>query len=173
MIKSKKFIYINGKFLLQRITGVQRYGNEILKIIDQNFASENYKLIVLLPNGVSPNIRLKNIKIYQSKFLKGFIWEQLYLPLKTLGSLLINFTGSCPLIKRKQIVTIHDAVTFDSPLGYTKQFLMWYNNLFKFISKRVLKVVTVSEFSMSRLIHHLPHLKNKIVVAPNGYNHML
>jgi len=172
MVK-KKPIYINGKFLLQKITGVQRYGNEILKIIDEKYTSDNYKLIVLIPKGVCPNIKLKNIEIKQSNFLKGFFWEQFYLPLKTLRSLLINFTGSCPLIKVNQIVTIHDAVTFDSPLGYTKLYLIWYNNLFKFISKRVVKVVTVSKFSMSRLIYHLPHLKDKIEVAANGYNHML
>uniref|UniRef100_UPI003FF08306 hypothetical protein n=1 Tax=Megamonas funiformis TaxID=437897 RepID=UPI003FF08306 len=59
-----KRIYINGRFLSQKITGVQRYAEEITKSLD-NLLNEKkeYEYIILVPKNVIRNLSLKNIKI--------------------------------------------------------------------------------------------------------------
>ena len=56
-----KKIYINGRFLTQNITGVQRYAIEIVKALDKYLSDNNlnnkYKFEIVCP---SPSIAPKN-----------------------------------------------------------------------------------------------------------------
>ena len=164
-------IFINGKFLAQKLTGVQRTSLEILKSID--FLCETYNLnITLLAPKDAINIKLENIKVVRTNFKSSFFWEQALLPILTINRLLINFSGSAPLLKYGQIITIHDAVLYDQPFAYSKLFIIWYRLLFYIQGHFSKLVMTVSQFSKERLIYYLPHIKNKILVINNGYEHV-
>ena len=53
-------IYINGRFLTQKITGVQRYAIEVVKQLDKE---KNIKIVLLCPNDEIQNkIELDNIE---------------------------------------------------------------------------------------------------------------
>ena len=126
-------IYVNGKFIIQKISGVQRFANEILKEIDVQLSNQNQpKLTLVIPKNAPKNIHYKNIKIHRSFFNYSFFWEQFYLPIFTYNRILLNLTGSAPIIKVKQFITIHDAVIFDKPDAYSFLFTKWYSILFKF-----------------------------------------
>ena len=55
-------LYINGRFLTQRITGVQRYAIEIVKCLDE-LLDEKDDVTILIPPEVQVNfLELKRIK---------------------------------------------------------------------------------------------------------------
>ena len=169
---SKFKIDINGKFYNQNLTGVQRFGHEIVTQIDNLLSTydSNLEFRVLIPRSYKNLPNFKNIKIKKTGMLDGHIWEQFFLPLVK-NNLLINLSGSGPLFKKKQFFTIHDAVIYDSPSAY-KFFFIWYRFLFFVQSLSAAKIFTVSKFSMTRLKTHLPNLEKKIQLTYDGYEHI-
>jgi glycosyltransferase involved in cell wall biosynthesis len=100
--------------------------------------------------------------------LKGHIWEQLSLPRHCQGRLLFSPGNTGPLTHRRQVVTIHDASTFDCPGAFGGAFGRWYRWLLPRLARRALHVITVSEFSRQRLVKHLGVSEFKISVVHNG-----
>src|SRR6478735_1545533 len=102
-----KEIYINGRFLTQRITGVQRVAEEIIRRLDKLISNkdiEGVKFCILTPKGEIRRLELQNISIKSIGTLKGHAWEQIELPVYTKSNLLINFCNTAPIYKKKQIV---------------------------------------------------------------------
>ena len=80
MRSKEDIIYINGRFLTQNLTGVQRYAIEIVKQLDK--MNVGVKFILLMPKVESKiNIKLDNIEIQKIGKYKGHLWEQMSLPL--------------------------------------------------------------------------------------------
>jgi len=74
-------IVVNGRFLSRRVTGVERYGREILSLV-----GEGYRLEKTRANG-----------------WRGHIWEQFILPHKmNAGSVLWSPANTGPLMIRNQ-----------------------------------------------------------------------
>ena len=71
-----KKIYINGRFLTQNITGVQRYAIEIVKALDkylnEHDLKDKYKFEIVCHKNIKQKIDLKNIKINKKskKYIK-------------------------------------------------------------------------------------------------------
>ncbi|MFC7419988.1 glycosyltransferase family 4 protein [Iodobacter arcticus] len=167
-------IYINGRFLSQRSTGVQRFSLQLLMALDLLLTRKNIseKFILLCPLGVSPPLLL-NITIRFVGFgIKGHLWEQLVLPFASRFSYLLNFSGGAPLLKVKQFVTIHDTVLYDYPSAYTFVFRNWYKFLFGVLSKTSRKIFTVSQFSKERLLRIFNICKERVGVLYNACGHM-
>jgi glycosyltransferase involved in cell wall biosynthesis len=171
-----KTIYINGKFLSQPLTGVQRFAFEILSELDNllDQIADNYLFILLVPkNGVITDLNYNKIKVVKSKnILTGFMWEQIWLPFNTINCNLINLAGGAPLLKFDQFCTFHDAAIFENSFSYKKLFVLWYKILFIYQSKRCIKIFTVSNFSRERLSHYLKIPLARISVIPNSFNHI-
>ena len=75
-------IIINGRFLTQNITGVQRFAHEIVKELDKIVKKD--KIMILTPKNILfKNLRYENIEIRKVGILKGHLWEQLELPYYT------------------------------------------------------------------------------------------
>lgn len=168
-------VYINGRFLTQKTTGVQRVAEETLKELDKMLESyqEKLKLVILIPKNSIKNIEFKNIEIQRTGYLSGHMWEQVSLLLKAKGKLLLNFCNTGPVLKKKQIVVIHDAAIRTAPGGFSKKFICWYRVLYWLLSKCCKKIVTVSNFSKQELIKYYPSMESKISVIYNGANHIL
>ena len=71
----KKKIYINGRFLTHRITGVERCAVEFSKVLDnclndKNFSSK-YNISILAPKNTIQKIEFKNIKVQQVGYTTG------------------------------------------------------------------------------------------------------
>jgi glycosyltransferase involved in cell wall biosynthesis len=168
-------IFINGKFVTQKITGVQRYALEVLKSIDllvesSNSIIKNYKFVLLVPKNSNITLKLKNIEIKKIGLFKGVLWEQLDLPFFSRSVFLINFCNSAPVSKRNQLVVIHDVSFIASPQGYKLLFRLWYQFLIPILLKRSMLVVTDSEFSKSEIINFFIINANKIKVIYLGVN---
>lgn len=169
-----KTIYINGRFLTQRITGVQRYALEMVKGIDKEFAgNKTYRFVILTPKNIIYKLHLNNIQIKNVGLLKGHLWEQLELPFYSRKGMLINFCGCAPLIKKNQIVTLHDAAFCAVPESFSFKFRTWYKIMFYVLGHRVNKILTVSNFSKKELNKYFSIDLNKIDVTYNGIEHIL
>ena len=157
-----KKIFINGRFFTQKITGEQRYALEMISALDEllSRSSSNAELewCILLPKKMKAYLPIKkyeNIKIKKVGFLKGHLWEQLELPFYTKNNLLINFCDMAPILKKNQVVTIHDMAIMRYPEFYTKLFRYWHLFVYKCLARRNITFCTVSEFSKKEINKYL------------------
>jgi glycosyltransferase involved in cell wall biosynthesis len=165
----KDKVYINGRFLTQSVTGVQRFAIETLLELDKVSSSKSY--ILLVPDNKEIQIKLKNIVIKKTPYLKGHIWEQFILPIISIKALLLNLCNTGPILKKKQIVVIHDVSVYGFPSSYNKKFIMWYKFIYFFL-KNSTKILTVSEFSKSEILRYLRVSEEKVSVVPEGREHI-
>lgn len=165
-------LVINGKFLSQKITGVQRFSLEVLRKLSH---MDNLKITVAMPKeaeipqGDFPNCVFKQVGIF-----KGNFWEQWSLvryckknklPLLCMGNIAPFFY--------KSYVVIHD-VTFKEKSPYNnKLWSLKYSFFVKHFIFKSKRVITDSEFSKKRLLHFYPKLKKSPLVVPCGYEHIL
>jgi glycosyltransferase involved in cell wall biosynthesis len=141
-------ICLNGRFLQQEMTGVQRYADGMLSAL-------NSRLRV-----ISPERKLGAIQ--------GHLWEQWTLPRRCGRSLLWSPGNTGPLSMPNQVVTMHDASTLDHPEWFSRKFALWYRWLLPRLAQRVKKIITVSEFSRERLIATCALPAEKIAVVHNA-----
>lgn len=169
-------IYINGRFLTQRITGVQRYALEITRALDSLISDDKnlqkHEYIVIAPKKVLYSIKLNNIQVVQKGILKGHLWEQLELPIYSHDGFLMNFCNCAPLIKRNQTVTIHDAAVSAMPNSFSWVFRTWYKLMFMWLGRSLEHIFTVSEFSKKELHKYYDIPLSKIHVTYNGIDHI-
>lgn len=166
-------IYFNGRFLTQRITGVQRYAAEMLKAYDENLSLHPaaYVHILLLPPGASCGLSFKNIKTRYVGVLHGHAWEQLELPIYARDGFLINFANCAPILKQNQAVVIHDAAVAANPAGFSLPFRVWYRIMFFFLRYQAKLFFTVSDFSKKELHHYFGIPRESTYVTYNGLDH--
>lgn len=169
-------IYINGRFLTQRITGVQRYALEITRALDSLISDDKnlqkHEYIVIAPKKVLYSIKLNNIQVVQKGILKGHLWEQLELPIYSHDGFLMNFCNCAPLMKRNQTVTIHDAAVSAMPNSFSWVFRTWYKLMFMWLGRSLEHIFTVSEFSKKELHKYYDIPLSKIYVTYNGIDHI-
>jgi len=169
-------VFINGRFLTQRITGVQRYALEALLALDRRVAAgaegSDLRCVVLAPPGTTSPL-LSAIEFREVGHLRGNAWEQLSLPRATRGHLLFSFSATGPLLKRRQIVTVHDAAVYAVPQAFSFSFRSWYKLLLGQLAPRVPLVLTVSDFSKAEVSRHFGFDAGKIRVTTEGFQHIL
>ncbi len=149
---SQRLVYINGKFLAQRITGVQRFGRELLNAMDRLLPTGRRigRPVLLVPAG-TPVAQMANIDVVELPGTRNLhLWEQTLLPWRARCGLLLNIGGTAPLLHRHQIATIHDAAIFDHPEAYTARFRRWYRFAFRTLSRTACTILVSSRYSMKR-----------------------
>jgi glycosyltransferase involved in cell wall biosynthesis len=161
---------INGKFTSQRITGVQRVAYELTRAVQSGGLPTKELELVVPQNAVEPGMSLPRKR--RQSWLTGNLWEQITLPIATSGQTLINFCNTSPLFKSGQIVMIHDMAVYDVPYAFSKKFLVWYRMNFSMLHRNAQLILTVSEFSKSRICHHLNIDESRVSVIYPGADHM-
>lgn len=153
---------VNGRFLTQKATGIQRYAFEICNKLHE-WGVDFY---VVAPKEINPEYKF-NFRIKQFGTFSGHLWEQLSLPkyLKDQGNpLLVSFSGCGPINYSNQIITIHDVSHELHPEWFSKNYYRFYHFAFPLIGKKAHAVITVSEFSKREIIQSLGIASEKIHV---------
>ncbi len=168
---------INGRFVTQPITGVQRHAHEIVHGLDQlvregHPLADEAEIELLLPPGAAEIQGLQAIKQKEIGRIGGQAWEQAVLPAYVGGGLL-SLCNVGPLAVSKQILCIHDLNTRTCPESYALSFRLLYRLLLPALGRRVRRVATVSSFSAEQLCGYGVAPRSKIVVIPNGHEHAL
>lgn len=167
----KKAIVINGKFLSQKITGVQRYAREILHELDKLLTPDDN--VILLADKKAYDIpSFRNINVQIKGGFTGNIWEQTTLPLYAImhNAICVNLCNMAPILK-PDIVVIHDVSYKVNKRFFSKKFALWYNFVFSLIIHRIKTIFTVSEFSKSEIVRCYGISPEKITVTYNGWQH--
>lgn len=171
-----KTIYINGKFLCQKITGVQRFAIETIKVLDKNINTYNdIEIIIIAPNGIINDLKLDNIKIISIGGKPNYFWEQITLPkyckkhkcddlLNLCNIAPIRFPGSC---------VIHDLAVIQAKKGYR----LIQRLIYRFINKKNIKkyknIFTDSEVMKNEIINFYKLKKDNITVLRCGFEQVL
>jgi glycosyltransferase involved in cell wall biosynthesis len=138
-------VVVNGRFLARRVTGVERYGREILRCIGSDYQLEST----------------------HRQGWRGHAWEQFILPAKlNRASVLWSPANTGPLIVRDQALTIHDLSPLEHPEWFRTGFAMWYRLFLPVLAKRVKKVFTPSEHVKQKVIQRFGN--TNVTVTPNG-----
>ncbi|MBI4083842.1 MAG: glycosyltransferase family 4 protein [Candidatus Lambdaproteobacteria bacterium] len=171
-------IVINGRFLTQPVTGVQRYARELLLALERLIEAEGllpaerFRIRIAVPaawRGDSPFARLP---LARGGAGRGHLWEQLALPAIARGALLVGLGNTGPLLGGRQIVTIHDAGVFACPDSYSWRFRAWYRLLYRRVGARADAVITPSAFSRDELVRRVGIAPDRITIVPNGVDHL-
>jgi hypothetical protein len=93
---------VNGRYLTQTMSGVQRYARNIVHALDQLPGSQG--AAVISPK-VSAHPAYERMQALQTGFLTGYAWEQGELPIAARGRRLLNLCNMAPLIKSEQILS--------------------------------------------------------------------
>lgn len=165
-----KKIIINGRFLTQKITGVQRYAREIVAELDKII--EKDEIEIAIPPETVDVPAYQNIKVLRVGSFHNRLWEHISFPwyVTKQGGISLNLCNVAPLIN-PGIVCIHDVKVKATPQFFSKKFLLWYELLFWNATRRAKKIITVSEFSKSEIIKYYDVKPEKVIVIPNGWQH--
>jgi glycosyltransferase involved in cell wall biosynthesis len=168
-------IVVNGRFLAQPRTGVQRYALETLRALDtllgkqpQTLCGTRWQLAV--PSAATDIPLLEHFEIQTLQFFAGHAWEQVSLATFARGAYLINMNYSAPLFKRDQLITLHDASVRAHPQTYSPGYRLLNNLMVSWLAPRVDTVMTVSQFSAQQL-KALYRIERDIVVGCLGWEH--
>lgn len=159
-------IVVNGRFLTQRLTGVQRYALELTRGLSHLTDVE-----VVAPEGALEAHDLGAARLRQTGRLHGHAWEQISLSrdLRAHGTpLLLSLASTGPLAYRRQFVAHHDITYVRHPESFSRPFRLLYGALVPPLLRRVQGVITVSEFSRSELHDHYRLDPAHIAVIPNA-----
>lgn len=163
-------IVINGRFLNQRITGVQRYAREICLELDKIISYG--ELTIAIPPETKEVPNYKNIKIIKIGHFHNRLWEHISFPLYLFRkrAVPLNLCNVSPLLI-PGIVCIHDVKIKARPDFFSMAFTLWYRLLFFNAIKRAKRIITVSEFSKSEILKYYNISKDKICVIPSAWQH--
>lgn len=171
-------VFINGRFLSQTVTGVQRAALETVRAMDRLAASqdpdfEGLQGEVLAPPTARSMSGLTRMPVRRVGFSSGHLWEQVELPWYARTGILVSLANAAPLLTRRQCVTLHDASVFAVPEAYSAAYLAWYRILTPGLGRRAERIVTDSAFSRGELVRRAGIREDKIRVVPLGAEHIL
>lgn len=143
--KRRPRVYLNARFRQnQDATGVARYSAELATL---------YDFIEVCPS-----------KVFRTPIL-SVIWEQIWLPLRTLGRPLVNPGNSAPVFKRRQVVVIHDLAPIVMPGSVSNAFRFKFK-ITMFAARRIAATIaTVSETVAIEISNETG--RSDILVIPN------
>lgn len=162
-------IYINGRFLLQNQTGINRFAYELCKALQ----GQGYEFVLICPYGtIKDCYDVSPFRIVRFGWGRSHFWEQFFLPLYFCSrkgeKLLVNFSGIGPVFVKNKLMTIHDLAFLHNPDWYSKSYRTVYKILTPLAAKYARRILTVSEFSKSEISRYLNIKDNKISVVHNA-----
>ncbi|CAH0351833.1 glycosyltransferase family 1 protein [Aquabacterium sp. CECT 9606] len=173
---SKPPLFINGRFLGQGVTGIQRYARETLACMDDQLAPggayRNFAPVTILAPQGTPDPGLRHIRFQHVGRLSGHAWEQTELAWHARRGLLFTFAFAGPLLHRWQVTTVHDAGVVRVPEAYTAKFRLWYNFMVRSLVKHSPLTVAVSQFSKQEAIACFGAKAERIGVTTEGWQHL-
>ena len=165
-----KRIIINGRFLLHRVTGVERYARELVQALDGIVPPGRIEMAV--PPEAEEIPVYRNIEVHRIGRLPNRLWEHVSFPayVKRRGGIALNLCNVAPLIS-PGIATVHDLKPIVHPEYYSQKFVAWYRLLFGNALRRSPALLTVSKFSAKEILRHYHIDPHRLHLIPDGWQH--
>ena len=167
-------LYINGRFLTQPMTGVERYAYNICKAL----ARLQQPFTIVCPKApIHQDYDVSNLNIVHYGIGNSHFWEQCVLPFFFIGKknyLVVSFTGLGSVLIPHKMMTIHDLAFLKNPSWYSRTYYWYYKLMTPLAVKTSQHILTVSEFSKSEILRFYPFIKGeKISGVYNAVNRQL
>jgi glycosyltransferase involved in cell wall biosynthesis len=164
---------INGRFLTQDITGVQRYAHELIRALDTILDEKpRLRVTVLSPRLSKPPPAWRNIVLRQVGYLRGHAWEQFELPWYSRGETLFCPGNTAPIVSllgaQPVVVTVHDLSYKYFPEAYRLAFRLWYGFIIPMTLRHANSVITVSEAERHAISANYPSAAPRLHAIQNG-----
>ncbi len=175
-----KKIVIDGYFLTEKITGVQRYGLEMLRELDRQWDGKDGEIVLAVPRGTVCPVELKQIPVAEVGKRHGIAWEQIDLAryLRKEKAAVVCMENFLPVFYRKGIIMIHDislAVNRKQFSGSLRGKVSVRWRCFHYwlhCRSRWMRIGTVSAFSKDELIRVYGADPAKITVINSAWQHI-
>ena len=166
---------INGRFLEQSVTGVQRVAREVTREIDGLLGAGEIDAEITLyhPYTADPaELELQHIRTRMVGKLRRAWWEQLELP-KAIGrSPLLCLGNIAPvrsLYSRSRVgIMIHDLSYLHHPDAYRLNYRIAHRLMLPLLLARADRLFLVSNTERRRLLQRDPSIAPRLKVVPNG-----
>ena len=167
-------IYINGRFLTQPMTGVERYAYNLCKAM----ARLHQPFTVVCPKApIHQDYDVSDLTIVHYGIGNSHFWEQCVLPFFFIGKrdyVVLSFTGLGSILIRDKVMTVHDLSFLKNPSWYSRTYYWYYRFMTPLAVKTSRHILTVSEFSKSEILGFYSFLKaEKISVVYNAIDRQL
>ena len=147
---------INGRFVVRKLTGQERFATELLRELDK--ICEKDEFVMVVPEYAETLPDYKNIKIVKYGKVKSHFWEQisLYRYCKKHHLVSVNLTSTCPLLD-SGIVCCHDAAPYEihdllTQNLYGKLSQVWHMWMIDAVKRSKYPIIRVSHYSKARLV---------------------
>jgi glycosyltransferase involved in cell wall biosynthesis len=168
-------LIVNGRFLCQQATGVQRVSREFVLALDRLIGRGEFAglaVCLMAPRGVDlASLELRNIAVEHLAGGAGYFWEQVALPLRTRNAILLCLGNTAPLlgfISGHVGVMLHDQAHRLFPQDYSRCYRLVHTLMEYFILRFALPLIAVSLTEAEALRHNNDAPLPNLLVAPNG-----
>ncbi len=159
-------VYINGRFLTQKITGIPRFSYEMCRAL----RCAGLDFVVITPKRIREDLYKCEFNIERIGLFRSHFWEQIDLPVylrKKGNPILISFSGLGPLFYKKLICTICDVSFFVNPKWFNCIYSRFYSFCTPILVSRSIRIITISNFSKNEIIKYIPTVDgDKIFTIP-------
>ena len=174
----RKIIYINGRFMEDRMHGLVRYSRELLSAMDDYIADDS-EFILLIPPTSHDVPNYKKIKVKQIGKKGGIFWEQTSLRKyikREKKSFCLNLSNVAPLFIQPGVTAILDIMYKVNPSHYTKIrnriSRIWHCLQYSYLTRHEKRIITISEFCKKEIEKNYPKSIGKIEVIPCAWQHV-
>jgi len=168
-------ILINGRFLMQPVTGVQRVARELVAEMDRLVGAGETPLRLALacePGADVSALGLRHIEVERRGGASGHLWEQLVLPRMVAGRHLLCLGNTAPLASalagQRVAVMIHDVSYLSLPQAYSRRYRWAHRALLPVLLRHADPIFTVSIAEGERLKRLRRGGGRPIVAVQNG-----
>jgi glycosyltransferase involved in cell wall biosynthesis len=158
-------VLINGRFLSQPLSGVQRHALEMTRAL----AALDYDVLVAaprdarIPDELAPFTR-------RIGGMRGHAWEQR--DLASFASLhrapLWSPGNIGPIRVARQLVTLHDMFPYRFPNFHSHAFRAWYGLLQRALTRRGVRFAAVSQYTRDEVVRVLGVAPERVAIVPGG-----
>lgn len=158
-MKANNMIYINGRFLTQPMTGVERFAHSICRALTE--LGKSYT-IVCPKASILSCYDTTGMQIVHYGFGNSHFWEQCILPFFFIGKknyVVMSFTGLGSILIHNKIMTVHDLSFLYNRSWFSNAYYWWYRIMTPLAIKTSRQIITVSQFSKQEIIRFYPFIK--------------
>ena len=180
---NSKTIWINGRYLTRKITGVERVAGEILASLSEHYLDDegrydrngcrfHFKLAIESGASFSVPAYAEGWEIKRFGRYKGHAWEQLDLANLPSEDWVLSLCNTGPLLRANHIIFFHDAQVYAIPKNFDWKFRWWYKALLNLSGRKSQAILTNSEFSKSELAKYTGISSTKFKTILLGCDHI-
>ena len=173
-------IHVNGRFLAQRESGVQRFARQLVLAVDAELerraglhGRREQRWVLLVPPGAAPlpltRVEARTVRAPAGR--TGHAWDQWLRFHCRADDVLVNLANGGPLLRRRSISILHDAAVYRTPRNFTFRYALLHRWLGRTLALRS-AIGTVSQFSRGELAQALRLDPADIFVVPNSCEHL-